>query len=222
MGENVLKVEKRTVIGREVKKLRAEGLIPGIVYGAKTEAVPFQVGASTLEKLLAQVQNQLFDLVVGDEAPRKVLVQEVQRHPVRRALLHVDFQQVNLTEKREIEVPLVIVGSSPLVRENTYMLNQQLSEVIVRCLPADIPGSIEVDVSVLTEPDLTITAGDLTLPEKVELVTPADDLVVGLTTTRAMAAEEEVTEEEEEEEEVEPGEVEVIKRGRGEAEEEES
>ena len=219
MSENTLTVEKRAVFGRAVKHLRAEGLVPGIVYGSKKEPVPFQTAATPLEKLLGRVQNQLFDLVIEGEAPRKVLVQEVQRHPVRRYLLHVDLQQVDLTEKREAEVPLVIVGSSPLAESNLYYLNHQLTEVMVRCLPTDIPSRIEVDVSKLEEPEATVVVGDLIIPENVELITARDELVASLSIVRTM--EEETAEEEIEEEVVEAGDVEVIKKGKAEEEEEE-
>jgi len=220
MDENVLTVEKRTVFGRAVKHLRAEGLVPGIVYGSKKEPVPFQTPAVSLEKLLSRVQNQLFDLVIGNEPPRKVLVQEVQRHPVRRFLLHVDLQQVDLTEKREAEVPLVIVGSSALAESNQYYLNHQLTEVVVRCLPVDIPNEIEVDISLLETPEATIVVGDLPIPENVELITAKNELVASLSVVRA--AEEETAEgaEEEAAETVEAGEVEVIKKGKTEEEEE--
>ena len=214
----VLKAEPRTVTGRRrVRRLRKTGLIPAVLYGPEVRPRNLQVRAQDVERLLRLgATTQLVDLeIAGDQQPVKVLIREVQRHPVRHNLLHVDFVQVSMKEKLEVEVPIVLVGESPAVASGLGTVNQVLDTVAVRCLPADIPAHIEVDLSQLTAEHDVIRAGEIPLPERVELLEEPDAAVVVLEYITAEA--------EEEEEEVaapeEGAEPEVIARGKTEEEE---
>ncbi len=215
----VLKAQPREVTGRRpVRRLRRTGLIPAVLYGPGIEPRNLQLRALDVERVLRHGgTTQLVDLEIeGESQPVKVLIRELQRHPVRRSLLHVDLVQVSLREKLEVEVPLVLVGESPAVAAGVGTASQVLDTVAVRCLPTDIPAQIEVDLSLLTEEHDVIRAEDLTLPERVELAEEPDAAVVIL---------EYAAPEEEEEEEVEAAEEgaepEVIARGKAEEEEEE-
>ncbi len=215
MDTLVLNAEPRTVTGRRpVRRLRKTGMIPAVMYGPGVAPRNLQLRALDVERVLhAGGTTQLVDLhIAGEEKPVKVLIREIQRHPVRRSLLHVDLVQVSLLEKLEVEVPLVLVGESPAVAAGLGNASQVLDTVAVRCLPEDIPAEIQVDLSMLTQEHDVIRAADLTLPERVELAEEPDAAVVIL---------EYITEGEELEEEIEEGaEPEVIARGKAEEEEE--
>jgi large subunit ribosomal protein L25 len=157
--------------------------------------------------------------IEGEQGTRMVLARDAQYDVLSDALLHADLYEVDMTEKLQVDVPLSIVGEPRLVQTNEAMVLQVLNEVQIECLPGDIVQSIEVDVSGLEDFNDALHVRDLSLPETIEVLTPADELIVRL---QAIQIEEE---EEEEEEilfgEVEAGEVEVIQRGRAEDEEEE-
>ncbi len=218
MDALVLNAEPRTVTGRRpVRRLRKTGKIPAVLYGPGVEPRNLQLRALDVERVLhAGGTTQLVDLYIeGEEKPVKVLIRELQRHPVRRSLLHVDLVQVSLLEKLEVEVPLVLVGESPAVAAGLGNASQVLDTVAVRCLPEDIPAEIQVDLSLLTQEHDVIRAADLSLPERVELAEEPDAAVVIL---EYVTEGEEIEEEGEIEEGVEP---EVIARGKAEEEEEE-
>jgi len=135
-----------------------------------------------VERLLTEGgMTQLVELVIeGRKRPLKVLIRELQRHPVRRSLLHVDLVEVSLKEKLEVEVPVVLTGESPAVVAGLGSVNQVLDTIAVRCLPTDIPAHIEVDLSWLTQEHDVIRAEEVVLPEHVELAEEPDAAVVVL------------------------------------------
>ncbi len=215
----VLKAEPRTVTGRRrVRRLRKTGLIPAVLYGPDVQPRNLQVRAQDVERLLRiGATTQLVDLeIAGDSEPVKVLIREVQRHPVKHTLLHVDLVQVSLREKLEVEVPVVLVGESPAVAAGLGSVNLVLDTIAVQCLPTDIPAHIEVDLSQLTAEHDVIRAGEIPLPENVELVEDPEAAVVVLEYVT-----EEAAEEEEEAVAAEEAEPEVIARGKAEEEGEE-
>lgn len=220
MTDLVLNAQPRTVTGRRrVRRLRKTGYIPAVLYGPGIEPRNLQVRAQDVERLLRRGgTTQLVDLFIdGEEEPHKVLIRDVQRHPIRRDLLHVDLFQVSLREKIEVEVPIVLVGHSPAVEAGLGTVNQVLDTIALRCFPTDIPAHIEVDLSQLTAEHDVIRAAELPLPERVELAEDPEAAVVVLEYIT-----EEAAEEEEEAAVAEEGaEPEVIARGKAEEEEEE-
>jgi len=108
------------------------------------------------------------DLHLPDAKPRKVLIKDVQVHPVNQQILSVSLYQVNENRKITTNVPIVLVGEAPVVKQNLGFLVQQLDTVALHCLPKDLPRSIEVDVSVLEGIGDVITLGSVNLPEGVE------------------------------------------------------
>ncbi len=153
--------------------------MPAVVYGHNVDSVTVIVDGREFVKAFQKVgRNQLLDLQLGDEPVRKALIREVQRSPRHGDLLHVDFYQVNLTEKIESEVPIEIEGEVELVSKGEADLQRGLHVLKVECLPTDLPPAITVDVSGLKEVDDEIRVKDLTVPPGCEFLDDPDDLVV--------------------------------------------
>ena len=129
-------------------------------------------------------RNQLVDLELGSEPVRKALVREVQRNPRDGDLLHVDFYQVNLTEKIESEVPIELEGETELVSKGEADLQRGLHVLKVECLPTDLPPVITVDISGLKEIDDEIRVKDLKIPPGCEILDEPDDLIVKIAAHR--------------------------------------
>jgi large subunit ribosomal protein L25 len=150
-----------------------------VVYGHNVDAVTVMVEGREFVKAFQKVgRNQLVDLQLGDEPVRKALIREVQVNPRDGDLLHVDFYQVNLTEKIESEVPIEIEGEVEIVSKGEADLQRGLHVLKVECLPTDLPPVITVDVSGLKEVDDEIRVKDLKVPPGCEILDEPDDLVV--------------------------------------------
>ena len=150
-----------------------------MIYGHNVDSVTVQVDGREFVKAFQKVgRNQLLDLQLGDEPVRKALIREVQRSPRHGDLLHVDFYQVNLTEKIESEVPIEIEGEVELVSKGEADLQRGLHVLKVECLPTDLPPVISVDVSGLKEIDDEIRVKDLKIPTGCEILDEPDDLIV--------------------------------------------
>ena len=166
-----LKAKSRSESGKApVKKLRAQGIIPGIVYGAHTKPINISVASRDLSNLLhhATGENVLVDLQV-DGGARLALIQEVQHHPFNDTILHVDFQEVSATEKLRTKVPVRPVGEPAGVKTGGGVLEYILRELHVECLPKDLPDVIEVNVEKL-EIGQSIHAGEIAAPAGVTLL----------------------------------------------------
>ncbi|MGA9351808.1 MAG: 50S ribosomal protein L25 [Anaerolineae bacterium] len=215
MAQIELNGQKRSVLGKKVKNLRREGLVPAVVYGHETAPVPLQVEERELNRVLAQAGgHRLIALKIGrSRTPQMALAREVQWDVITRRPLHVDFYAVVMTEKITTEVPLVFVGEAPAAVQAGAILLQGLDEVEIECLPGDLIEAIEVDVSELEEIDQTIYVKDLRVPPAVDILTDAEEIVAKVTWAAAEEVEEVVP--------VAPAEVEVIARGKVEVEPEE-
>ncbi len=193
MEQIELKAEPRQISGKHVKQLRAEGYVPAVLYGSKITAVPIQIASKPLHKALAQASGNTFiSLQVGDKKPVLTLAREVQRDALRHHIIHADFYQVVMTEKITVEVPLVFVGDAPALKDGGILVHG-LDAIEVQCLPADVPPSIEVDLSPLTDFHSRVAVADLHLPPAVTLLSEPESLVAHLEAPRK--AEEEVVEE---------------------------
>ena len=165
-----IKAEPRTEIGRSaVRKLKARGVIPAVVYGGKDKAQTLQVSARDVNAMLSHAsgENILVELeIAGEKAPRTALVQEVQHAPVGSNVLHIDFHAVSMDETLEAEVPLEPLGIANGVKNFGGLLEQSLRTLTVECLPRDLPDRITVDVSNLNIGD-SIHVRDISLPSGV-------------------------------------------------------
>jgi len=212
MAQIELNGQKRNVLGKKVKTLRREGLVPAVLYGHETVPVPLQFEERELNRVLAQAgEHRLIALKIGRaKNPQMALTRDVQWNAITGRPIHVDFYAVVMTEKITTEVPLVFVGEAPAADLAGTILLQNLDEVEIECLPGDLIEAIEVDVSELKEIDQTIYVKNLRVPPTVDILTEAEEVVAKVT----WAAREEV----EEVVPAAPAEVEVIAKGKVEEE----
>jgi len=209
MSTETLVVEKREATGRQVSsRLRREGQVPAVLYGRKQDVVHLTVSQEDLMRVLRQ-DTQIVELQVGEDR-EAAQIKEVQYDSLGDALLHVDFTRISLTEEVEVSVSITTRGTSPGM-EAGGVLDQTMRELQVKCLPANVPTSIVVDVSGL-EMDAILRIADLVLPDGVRTEEDPEQVVLHIAQPR---------EEEEEEEEVAevavegaPAEPEVIGRTR--------
>jgi large subunit ribosomal protein L25 len=191
-----LTVQTRTQVGRNaIKRVRKEGLIPGVIYGVGQEPINLEVNRRQLSTVLAHSssENILLELEIVDGDNKRnslAMIQEVQHHPIQRQILHVDFHAVSATEKITAEVPIETVGEPIGVKTNGGLLEHNLRDLEVECLPGDLPDRIEVDVTGL-DINQSIHVKDLKLPPGVEAVTDGELTVVAVSAARV---EEEPTE----------------------------
>ena len=165
-----LAVERRDAIGRAaVRKLKARGVVPAVVYGGKEKPEPLQVLRRDVSVMLSHAagENILVELeIAGEKTTRAAMVQEVQHSPVGGDVLHIDFHAVSMDEKIEADVPLEPFGTANGVKNFGGLLEQSLRALTVSCLPRDLPDKITVDVSNLNIGD-SIHVRDIKLPNGV-------------------------------------------------------
>jgi len=196
----------RTQLGKEAsRKIRQKGLVPAICYGPNTEPVPLTIDTKELMRTIQMGENVLIDLMIQDgkkAAQKVVVVRDLQIDPVMDQYLHADLFEVVMDEEISVEVPIVLVGKAEGVKIGG-VLEQITREITVECLPADIPQTIEVDVSHLNIGD-AIHIGDIELEKGKILVDPTTTLATVVPpTVEKVVVEEEVEEEVAEAEEAE-------------------
>jgi len=181
-------------------KLRRMGLVPAVVYGAKETSQSLELDAKSMHRFLStqEGENVIIDLEVAGAKPslKKAVVKEVQLDPVSGRILHVDFLHITMTEKIKLHVPVHVSGTSTGVKNQGGILQHILREVEVFCLPADIPGAIDLDITELGIGD-SIHVRDLTL-DKVEILTEPQRAIVAVIPPTVHKEEEPVVEAEEE------------------------
>src|SRR5260370_32983297 len=162
-----LKAEPRTNVGRSaVRKLRARGLIPAVIYGGKNEPQALQVAAREINTMMSHAsgENVLVELEIeGEGSSRTALVQEVQHSPVAGEIRHVDFHAISMDQMIQAEVPLEAMGTAVGVKTFGGLLEQSLRPLATECLPGDLPDRITVDVSNLNIGD-SIPVRDIQFP----------------------------------------------------------
>ena len=215
-----LGVQTRDIIGKRVRALRRDGIVPAVVYGPDSEPLSLSIDQLELRSVLMQAGGtQLIELNVEGGEAIPTLARHVQRDPVRGNVLHVDFYRVAMNRPISAEVPVILVNETPIVSSGGAVIMHPLSSLTIEALPAQLPPHIEVDLSLLKEVGDQLLVEDLVLPEGATALTDGADLVVKLDYPRQI-----VEEEEEEEEELlfgeESAEVEVITERREEEEEE--
>jgi large subunit ribosomal protein L25 len=177
-----LTAQSRTDLGRAAKRLHDRGLVPAVVYGAGTDPQSVSVNASEFRQVYRKAgTSSLIDLTVEGGAPVKALIKEVQVFPITMEPFHVDFQRIRMDREMTVEVPLTFVGESKAVKEFAGTLVKSLATIQIRCLPADLPHHIEVDLAPLATFDDMISVGTLPLPKGVTAVTTADVTIATVT-----------------------------------------
>jgi len=184
-----LTVQTRAEVGRNaIKKVRKQGLIPGVIYGVGHEPINLEVNGRQLSTVLAHSssENILLELEIVDGENKRnslAMIQEVQHHPLQRRILHVDFHAVSATEKITAEVPIETTGEPVGVKTGGGLLEHVLRDLEVECLPGDLPERIQVDVTNL-DVNQSIHVKDLQLPAGVEAITDGDLTVVAVSAPR--------------------------------------
>jgi large subunit ribosomal protein L25 len=175
-----LSARPRTLSGRNaVKQVRANGAVPAVIYGAHETPANLEVDRKAIQTILSHAASEhiLVDLEIagaGGKSTNKLsLIQEVQHHPVRGDILHIDFHAVSMTETITSEVPIESTGEPAGVKTGGGLLQQQLRTLSVECFPQNLPDLLQVDVSALEIGD-SIHVKDLTLPEGVTAIADAD------------------------------------------------
>ena len=182
-----LTLDARVAQGKANKRLRREGFVPGVVYGKGESSTNVQVEAKTFEILYraAGKTSVVKFRLPGSSRSTSGFIKSVQRHPLSRQALHVDYYLVNLNVEMEVDVPLNFTGEAPAVEEIGGTLLHNLSSIHVKALPTDIPHEIEVDVSVLKNLDVAIHVRDLNLNrDRVTVLTDGETLVATVVASR--------------------------------------
>ena len=182
----------RTLVGKQSRQLRSQGLIPAVVYGHNKPSRTLAVNERDFLKVYKEAgSSSLIDLSIGGEKSEKVLVQDIQVYAPTNSPLHIDFYLVNMKEKLQTEIELEFVGVSPAVETDGGTLITSKSSLNVECLPQDLVASIEVDISAIVNFDTDIRVKDIKVPAGIELLDDAEDMIV---TVHAPRSEEELAE----------------------------
>ena len=170
MSENKLTLQKRELTGKKVAKLRAQGLIPSVVYGGQAEPITTQSAYNETEKvLLSAGYHSTVDLEV-DGKPQLAIVKDVALDPASRRIINVEFQAVSADKPVEATTPIVLEGfESSDAAKLHFALLQVMEEVEVKAKPAELPKSLTIDASKLATLDDKLTIADISLPQGVEL-----------------------------------------------------
>lgn len=221
MKQLSLSVKTRTTVGKKTKQLRKEGFIPLVLYGQKRKTENLEVEKNKFEKIYGETGvNNLFDLKIGKKRAVKVLIHDIQTHPVTDEILHADIYAVRSDQKLKTEIPLHFRGKSEAVEEDEGNLITHKDRLEVEVLPQDLVEEIKVDISPLKTFDDVIKVKNLDIPRGIEVLEEKDDIVVNVTPPRS---EEELEAlDEEVEEDVEGVEVEKEKKEEEEGEEAEA
>lgn len=175
-----LKVDLRKIVGKKVRNLRRQGLVPGNVFGSDFKSISVSVGLKDfiVAYKIARETGVIYLTVEGKELP--VLIKNIQLHPVSDKILHVDFRKIDLTKKIETAVPVKITGLSEAVSQKGGVLLMQMESLTVEALPEDIPTQIDVDVSVIKEVGQEIKVGDLVKSAKFTVKDQAEKVIVSV------------------------------------------
>lgn len=220
-SQEVVQAQIREATSRgknEARRLRAKGRVPAVVYGARKDSVAVSVDPKQISKILrsASGHNTIFDLDLGPEKTKAMIV-DWHYEPIKGKLLHIDLKRIAMDEKIRVKVPIHLTGESIGVKQQGGILDQVLREVEIECLPADIPSSLDVDITELTFGQV-LRVSDLPHAGRLRFITDANQAVVHVTSVKeevvatpdAAAADAAAA----------PAEPEVIKKGKQETEEE--
>ena len=185
------------------RKFRSAGRIPAVVYGRDLDTMSLTVDSHEALKLFQSIStdNTIISLAIEGEEEMDILVREIQSHPFRTELIHIDFYQIQRGVALEVDIPVVLVGTAEGVRTGDGIMDQTIHELRVKCIPSLIPASFEVDVALLEVGD-SLHVSDITIGEDIELITDVEQTICTVALPKVLEVEEP---EEELEEELEEG-----------------
>jgi large subunit ribosomal protein L25 len=202
------------------RSLRSQGQVPAVIYGHGRDPQALALNARDLDKMLSHIQAEstVIEVTVGGQTA-KTLIREIQRHPIKRQILHVDFQALVAGEKVTVSIPIVLQGIPEGVRLEGGVLDQTLREIEIEVDPSNIPDHVEYDVTNMVIGD-SVHISDLKVPEGVEVLDDPETSVAVLAAPRAVIEETPVVAEAVEGEAGAVAEPEVIGRGKEDEDEE--
>ncbi|HVT02272.1 MAG TPA: 50S ribosomal protein L25 [Thermoanaerobaculia bacterium] len=211
MSEITLEVSRREGIGKEkAKKLRAEGKVPAIVYGGHKESVAITVDRKSVSELVLKGEHGIRTIfllkMAGSDQQRHAMIKDIQLDPISRKMKHIDFIRVVMDEVVRVTIPVHLKGLAIGVKNGGGILDHQVRELHVECLPGAIPDTFDVDVTELNLHQF-IRIADLKIPDGVKMFDDLDRVIVSVVTPKVEVVAEEVAVAETEEPE-------VIKKGK--------
>lgn len=194
MEDLILPATKRDTLGKKTRFLRRKGITPTHLFGHNIESLALQCDTAELGRMIAQAgMSRLINLQIeAEKQSRSVFIRKIQRDELGGQLIHVDFYQVRKEEKITADIPIVLVGEAPALKEKGRILTQPITHLGVECLPEKLPPQIEIDLSLLEEVGQAIHVSDIALGPDVTITTDPDQLVVKVSKIRVI---EEVVEE---------------------------
>ncbi|PKL72735.1 50S ribosomal protein L25 [Candidatus Kuenenbacteria bacterium HGW-Kuenenbacteria-1] len=199
-----LKTNLRTLINKKSKSLRKKGILPAVIYGHGIENKNIEIKKSIFQKLYKQVgDGSLLDLIIDGQKPIKVLIQEIQKDPVKSEILHIDFYQIKKGEKITHSIKLNFIGESKAIKELGGVLIRNVDSVEIECLPEDLISEIDVNISCLNTFEDIIHIKDLKIPLNIKILDKLDEIVSAVVPPKR-EEKKEVVEEKKEEEKKEP------------------
>ena len=190
MASARLSATSRSDVGKGVaRSLRSSGQVPAIIYGHAREPQPLAINTRELERLLERIsaESTVIELELNGGTSR-TLIREIQRHPFKKEILHVDFQELVAGEKVTVSIPIVLVGTPDGVKNDGGVLDQIMRELEIRVDPSHIPPRVEFDVTALTIGH-SIHVSDLKVPEGVEVMDDEEETVAVVSAPRAVVEE---------------------------------
>lgn len=187
-----LSVEPRTVLGKAVKRLRKNGILPANIFGKDYTSTAVTVPLADFQKAYNEAGETGVIYLKLDSEEVPVLIKSVQVHPVNDYILHIDFRKINLRQKIETQVPLEFIGESPAANEGAVIL-YQMDELTVEALPTNIPSAIEVNLETLTEIGQEVKVGDLPKSDDYEIVNDPELVIVSVTAHKEESVEPDTT-----------------------------
>lgn len=195
MEDLTLPATNRSILGKKTRFLRRQGITPTHLFGHNLSSSALQCDTAKLQRIIAQAgMTRLISLEVEDDKqPRTVFIREIQKDAITGLLFHVDFYQVKKTEKIKVDVPIILVGEAPAMKEKGRNLTHGVTSLSIECLPGELPPQIEVDLSPLEKVGQSIYVKDITLSPDITVITDPDQLVAKVSEARVEV--EEVVEE---------------------------
>ena len=173
-----IRVDARTVTGKQVKRLRAAGVVPGVLFGKVAGSVPVQLDAKELDQLYREAgRTSVVKVSVGDGSATSAVIKSLTRHPLTGRVVHVDFFALDLTHEMTVDVPLSFSGEAPAIEATGGFLLTSLDHLRMKALPSDMPQQISVDLTPLVDLEAAIHVSDLPVPSNVTVLNDPDEMV---------------------------------------------
>jgi len=192
-----LPASKRDILGKKTRFLRRQSITPAHLFGHGIESLTLQCDTARVKRVIARAgMTRLLALdIEGDKQPRSVFIREIQRNECTGELLHVDFYQVSKKEKIRVDVPIVLVGEAPAMKEKGRTLTHGVTSLSIECLPDKLPPQIEVDLSQLKEVGEAIYVRDVAFSPDIAVITGPGQMVAKVSEARVEKVEEVVAKE---------------------------